>query len=200
MILNFDKLGGLVPAVVQDAQTLQVLMVGFMNEEAFNKTKSEGKVTFFSRERQTLWTKGETSGNYLTVKEIFTDCDQDTVLITAVPDGPTCHTGAVSCFSEQKVADPSQLAFLEKLDDLIRLRQEHPSEESYVSKLFAKGADKVAQKVGEEGVEVVIAALAQGRDRLLEEGADLLFHLMILLRSQGVCLTDVVRVLEKRNR
>jgi phosphoribosyl-ATP pyrophosphohydrolase/phosphoribosyl-AMP cyclohydrolase len=193
MQIDFTK--GLVPAVIQDAQSLQVLMVGFMNEEALQKTISEGKVTFFSRSKNRLWTKGETSGNFLFVKEILPDCDNDTVLIKATAAGPTCHTGAVSCFNEE-----TSKSFLYKLESIINQRIEEDVNESYTNKLFKKGINKVAQKVGEEAVELVIESKDDNMQLFQNEAADLLYHLLILLKAKGTDLQAIEKVLEGRHR
>jgi phosphoribosyl-ATP pyrophosphohydrolase/phosphoribosyl-AMP cyclohydrolase len=186
---------GLVPAVVQDFKTHKVLMLGFMNEEAVNKTMSEGKVTFYSRSKKRLWTKGEESGNHLLVKEILSDCDNDTLLIKAQPLGPTCHTGADTCWSERNHSED----FLYYLEDIIDLRKQSSDEKSYVKQLFGKGINKMAQKVGEEAVELVIEAKDNNDDLFLGEAADLLFHYMILLNAKGHRLEDVVNVLKGRH-
>ncbi|MBI5373594.1 MAG: bifunctional phosphoribosyl-AMP cyclohydrolase/phosphoribosyl-ATP diphosphatase HisIE [Sphingobacteriales bacterium] len=186
---------GLVPVIVQDAATRRVLMLGFMNEAAFLKSQQDGKVTFFSRSKQRLWTKGETSGNFLYIKEMITDCDNDTLLIKAEPAGPVCHTGAATCFSE---ANPP--FSLETLERIITDRKNNPSDQSYTSSLFAKGINKVAQKVGEEAVELVIESKDDNRDLFLGEAADLLFHYLVLLQAKGFTLTDVLDTLEKRHK
>ncbi len=186
---------GLVPAVIQDAATQKVLMLGFMNEEAFIKTQSESKVTFFSRSKQRLWTKGETSGNFLFVKEILADCDNDTILIKAKPSGPVCHTGADTCFNETNPAFS-----LQKLEDIIADRKKNPSDSSYTSSLFKKGINKVAQKVGEEAVEMVIESKDNNEEKFLNESADLLFHYLVLLQAKNFSLNDVLKVLEERHK
>jgi phosphoribosyl-AMP cyclohydrolase / phosphoribosyl-ATP pyrophosphohydrolase len=186
---------GLVPAVVQDFKTHKVLMLGFMNEEAVKKTMSEGKVTFYSRSKQRLWTKGEESGNHLLVKEILSDCDNDTLLIKAQPLGPTCHTGADTCWSERN----HQEDFLYYLEDIIELRKKSSDEKSYVKQLFGKGINKMAQKVGEEAVELVIEAKDSNDDLFLNEAADLLFHYLILLNAKGHNLESVVNILRQRH-
>lgn len=186
---------GLVPAVVQDFKTHKVLMLGFMNEEAVKKTMSEGKVTFYSRSKKRLWTKGEESGNHLIVKEILSDCDNDTLLIKAQPLGPTCHTGADTCWSERNHHDD----FLYYLEDIIELRKKSSDEKSYVRQLFGKGINKMAQKVGEEAVELVIEAKDSNDDLFLNEAADLLFHYLILLNAKGHNLQAVVNVLQQRH-
>ncbi len=186
---------GLVPAIVQDYKTHKVLMLGFMNEEAVKKTMSEGKVTFYSRSKQRLWTKGEESGNHLLVKEILSDCDNDTLLIKAQPLGPTCHTGADTCWSERN----HQEDFLYYLEDIIELRKKSSDEKSYVKQLFGKGINKMAQKVGEEAVELVIEAKDSNDDLFLNEAADLLFHYLILLNAKGHNLESVVNILRQRH-
>jgi len=194
--LDFNKGNGLVPAIIQDASNLSVLMLGYMNEEALAKTEDSGKVTFFSRTKNRLWTKGETSGNYLIVEEIIPDCDNDTLLIKATPRGPACHTGEDTCFGP-KQAD--NLQFLNKLQSIIKDRKANPSDGSYVSSLFDKGMNKIAQKVGEEAVEVVIEAKDSNDDLFKNEAADLLFHLMILLEEKGYQLSDVADILGERH-
>ncbi|MGI8555648.1 MAG: bifunctional phosphoribosyl-AMP cyclohydrolase/phosphoribosyl-ATP diphosphatase HisIE [Pyrinomonadaceae bacterium] len=203
MKIDFEKYADkLVPAIVQDAETQKVLMLGFMNPEAFELTKRTGKVTFYSRSRQTLWTKGETSGNFLEVKEILLDCDDDTILIKANPRGAFCHTGADTCFGEEN--SPADLreneSFLFALEQIIKDRKTNPAENSYTSKLFKKGINKIAQKVGEEAVELVIEAKDDDADLFKNEAADLLFHLLILLAAKNVSLTDVLQVLENRRK
>ncbi len=183
--------------IIQDNQTLKVLMLGYMNEEAYLKTKETGLVTFFSRSRKSLWTKGETSGNFLQVKQIHIDCDQDTLLIMAKPDGPVCHVGPDTCFNE--VNDPG-IVFLDYLQDLIKDRKRSMPEGSYTTRLFESGISRIAQKVGEEAVEVVIEAMGNGEDGILNEAADLLFHMMVLLTEKGLELGDVVKVLKSRHK
>ena len=196
MKIDFKKYSdGLAPAVVQDFKTHKVLMLGFMNEEALGKTMSEGKVTFFSRSKQRLWTKGEESGNLLLVKEILSDCDNDTLLIKADPTGPVCHTGADTCWSERNHSDN----FLFYLEDIIRLRKTGTDDTSYVRQLFKKGINKIAQKVGEEAVEMVIEAKDNNDELFLNESADLLFHYLLLLNAKGYNLQDVINVLTKRH-
>ena len=197
MQLDFEKQGGLIPAVIQDAKSDKVLMLGYMNQEALEKTEKEGVVTFFSRSKQRLWTKGETSDNFLHVVEILKDCDEDTLLIKVNPAGPTCHTGADTCWNE--VNAPGQAGWLNYLKAVIRERKNNPSEKSYTASLFEKGTNKIAQKVGEEAVEVVIEAKDQNHELFLDESADLLFHYLILLQAKGFKLTDVVKILEKRH-
>jgi phosphoribosyl-ATP pyrophosphohydrolase/phosphoribosyl-AMP cyclohydrolase len=195
MKIDFDKDNGLVPVIIQDRLTMQVLMLGYMDHEAFEKTKEEKRVTFFSRSKQRLWTKGEESGNYLEVKEIKVDCDNDTILILADPAGPTCHTGAKTCWQEDKTTSFGVLAGLEAT---IRQRWESESAESYVASLKAKGTHKIAQKVGEEAVETVIEALRNDDELFLAESADLLFHYLVLLKAKGFSLDDVLEVLKSR--
>jgi len=198
MSLKFEKYAdGLIPAVVQDAETLKVLMVGFMNEEAFAKTAETGKVTFYSRSQKKLWTKGETSGNFLNVVEVLTDCDDDTVLVKARPDGPTCHTGADTCFDEKNSAGTDFLMYLERV---IQNRKKSPVEGSYTNRLFEKGVNKIAQKVGEEAVELVIESKDDNKDLFLGEAADLLYHLLVLLAQKEYTLAEVIAVLESRHK
>ena len=196
MKLNFEKGNGLLPAIVQDANTGKVLMLGYMNEESLRHTRETGLVSFFSRSRQKLWTKGETSGNFLHVKEILSDCDGDTLLIKATPDGPVCHTGKDTCFFEEN--KPS-FDFLNRLEAIIDSRKKEMPEGSYTTHLFKKGLKKIAQKVGEEATEVVIDAVTNNKKRLLEESADLMYHLLVLLKAHDLSLQDVVAVLEKRH-
>jgi len=197
MQIDFEKSAdGLVPAVIQDATTLKVLMLGYMNREALDKTIAEKKVTFFSRSKNRLWTKGEESGNFLLLQDIKVDCDKDTLLIKANPVGPVCHTGADTCWEEKNVSND----FLAKLESIITERKNNPSEKSYTSQLFAKGINKVAQKVGEEAVEVVIEAKDNNESLFLNESADLLFHYLILLQAKGYQLADVIKVLEGRHK
>ncbi|MFM2306721.1 MAG: hypothetical protein RLZZ367_1390 [Bacteroidota bacterium] len=195
---DFEKLNGLVPAVIQDAATLRVLMLGFMNEEAYTKTVAENRVTFYSRTKNRLWTKGEESGNFLNVVSITTDCDNDTLLIKVNPVGPVCHTGTDTCWGE--VNKDSCLAFLTGLEQVIAARKQNPDEGSYTSSLFKKGINKIAQKVGEEATEVIIEAKDNNDELFLNEAADLLFHYLILLQAKGKRLSDVVDVLEKRKK
>jgi phosphoribosyl-ATP pyrophosphohydrolase/phosphoribosyl-AMP cyclohydrolase len=197
MEINFKKsIDGLVPSIVQDAQTGKVLMLGYMNREAFEKTKSSNLVTFFSRSRQTLWTKGETSGNFLVVKEILIDCDRDTILIKANPAGAVCHTGADTCFDEKNESKN----FLSELEKTIRERKANPNKNSYTSQLFQKGINKIAQKVGEEAVELIIEAKDDDRELFKAEAADLLFHFLILLEEKDLELADIVETLKQRKR
>ena len=196
MIVNFKKSpDGLIPAVIQDIETNKVLMLGYMNEQSLERTKKEGKVTFFSRSKQRLWTKGEESGNFLYVKEILIDCDQDTILIKADPAGPVCHTGADTCFGEGNVSSD----FLLKLENIIKDRRNNLNNGSYTSTLFNKGINKIAQKVGEEAVELVIESKDNNDDLFKNEAADLLFHYLILLQAKGFMLSDIVKILQIRN-
>jgi len=194
--LDFEKGKGILPAIVQDSETRQVLMLGYMNREALDKTLSEGRVTFYSRSKERLWTKGETSGNYLTVKDIKTDCDNDTILIQAQPAGPVCHTGSDTCFDETN----ENQDFLHHLERVIQQRRDEPSGESYTSSLFRKGINKVAQKVGEEAVELVIEAKDDNDDLFLGEAADLMYHYLVLLAAKGKTLNDVIHILESRHK
>ena len=196
MKVDFSKyLDGLVPAIIQDFNTHKVLMLGFMNEAALYQTETTAKVTFYSRTKQRLWIKGEVSGNFLEVKSITIDCDNDTLLIKVHPLGPTCHTGADTCFSERNHSED----FLQYLEDIIALRSKVSPEESYVAKLLSKGINKVAQKVGEEAIELVIEAKDDNKQLFLEEGADLLFHYLLLLNAKGYKLHEVIDVLQKRH-
>ena len=193
---------GLVPAVIQDANTSVVLMLGYMNREAFEKTQAEGKVTFFSRSKQRLWTKGETSDNFLFVKQILADCDGDTILVKAEPAGPTCHTGDDTCFGEKnnrntRIGEAAFLNYLQK--DIIRDRKLNPADDSYTSSLFKRGINKIAQKVGEEAVEVVIEAKDNDDDLFKGEVSDLLFHLLVLLEQKNIDLDEVISVLRSRH-
>jgi len=192
---DFTKGNGLVPAIIQNYDTMQVLMLGFMNEEALEKTLKEGKVTFFSRSKKRLWTKGETSGNYLFVKEITTDCDNDTLLIKAKPAGPVCHTGSMSCFKND---EPK--GFLYKLEQIINQRIDENIEGSYTNKIYKKGINKAAQKVGEEAIELIIEAKDDNISLFRNEAADLLYHLLILFRAKGVTLSDIEAVLRDRHK
>ncbi|AIL45099.1 MULTISPECIES: bifunctional phosphoribosyl-AMP cyclohydrolase/phosphoribosyl-ATP diphosphatase HisIE [Elizabethkingia] len=195
MEIDFNKnKDGLVPVIIQNYLTEQVLMLGYMNPEAYNKTKEEGKVTFFSRSKNRLWTKGETSGNFLEVKDILLDCDQDTLLIKVKPNGPTCHTGSVSCFGNQ-----SRKGFLYELQQVISDRIDNNIESSYTNQLYKRGINKVAQKVGEEAVEVVIEAKDNNDDLFKNESADLLYHYLILLKAKGFTLEDIEAVLHERH-
>jgi phosphoribosyl-AMP cyclohydrolase / phosphoribosyl-ATP pyrophosphohydrolase len=193
MNIDFKKGNGLVPVIVQDYTSLQVLMLGYMNEEAYTKTEAEGKVTFFSRSKNRLWTKGETSGNFLQVKDIKIDCDYDTILIKAIPTGAVCHTGSQTCFGENDAK-----GFLYKLEETIHQRIDEDDENSYTNKLYKRGINKVAQKVGEEAVELVIEAKDNNDDLFKNEAADLLYHLLILLKAKNVKLIEVEEILQKR--
>jgi phosphoribosyl-ATP pyrophosphohydrolase/phosphoribosyl-AMP cyclohydrolase len=184
-----------VPVIIQNYKTLEVLMLGYMNAEALEKTQAEGKVTFFSRSKNRLWTKGETSNNFLFVKELYVDCDNDTILIKADAVGPTCHTGSRSCFK----TDFNQ-NFIFELENIINDRYENPVEGSYINKMRSKGLNKIAQKVGEEGVETVIAALAESEEELIGEASDLVFHLLFLLKEKGLSIQDIAKNLEKRHK
>ena len=197
MTIDFKKMDGLVPAIIQDARTQKVLMLGFMNEEAYNKTVETGKVTFWSRSRNCLWTKGETSGNFLNVVEILNDCDQDTLLVKVHPDGPTCHTGADTCWNEKN--EPNPLLFLSALSDFIEKRHREMPEGSYTTSLFRDGLNRMAQKVGEEALELVIEATNGTNDRLVYEGSDMLYHLIVLLTSKGLRIEDMARELMERH-
>ncbi|HEX4373515.1 MAG TPA: bifunctional phosphoribosyl-AMP cyclohydrolase/phosphoribosyl-ATP diphosphatase HisIE [Puia sp.] len=195
-MIDFKKYSdGLVPAIIQDDKTGKVLMLGFMNEEALQKTKDSGKVTFFSRSKNRLWTKGEESGNFLLLKSILIDCDKDTLLIKAEPLGPVCHTGADTCWNEEN----KNQDFLFYLEDVINRRKKISPDESYVASLFAKGVNKIAQKVGEEAVELVIESKDNNDELFLNEAADLLFHYLILLNAKEHNLKDVIDVLQKRH-
>jgi phosphoribosyl-AMP cyclohydrolase / phosphoribosyl-ATP pyrophosphohydrolase len=200
---DFSKLDGLVPAIVQDFSTQKVLMLGFMNEEALKITQESKKVTFFSRTRQKIWTKGEESGHFLNLKSIKTDCDNDTLLIQAEPVGVTCHTGADTCWfekNENPIELNDDLQFLEHLSSTIRHRKLNPNDASYTSSLFKKGINKIAQKVGEEAVEIVIEAKDDNNDLFLGEAADLLFHYLVLLEAKNFDLHDVIKVLKTRHK
>ena len=194
-IIDFEKGKGLVPVVIQDNNTLQVLMAGFMDEEAYNKTIEEGKVTFFSRTKNRLWTKGETSGNFLFVKEITTDCDHDTILIKVNPAGPVCHTGKKSCFGEE-----SAKGFVYELENIVNQRIDDNVQDSYTNKLFRKGINKVAQKVGEEAFELVIEAKDDNSELFRNEAADLIYHLLVLLKAKNLSFSDVEGVLKSRHK
>jgi len=195
MNINFAKGDGLVPVVIQHANTLQVLMLGYMNEAAFEKTSKEKLVTFFSRSKQRLWTKGETSGNTLSVISMREDCDEDTILIQVLPKGPTCHTGSTSCFKEETAK-----GFIYELESTIQQRIDENDESSYTNKLYRRGINKVAQKVGEEAVEVVIEAIDDNKERLIYEGADLLYHLLILLKAKGLGIASLETELKSRKK
>lgn len=195
MNIDFSKTDGLVPVIIQDEHTLEVLMLGYMNKEAYDKTVDENIVTFFSRSKNRLWTKGETSNNFLHVKSIHLDCDNDTLLLKVKADGPTCHTGDRGCFK----TDYNQ-NFILQLEGIIEDRYENPQEGSYVNKLHKKGLNKIAQKVGEEAVETVIAALAETEADLINESSDLVFHLLVLLREKGLSLETIAKNLEERHK
>lgn len=193
MKLDFSKNNGLIPVIIQNNETQQVLMLGYMNEEAFKKTQNENVVTFFSRSKNRLWTKGETSGNFLKVFSIKKDCDQDALLILVIPNGPTCHNGTASCFATE-----FQMPFLYELENVIENRIANPSSSSYVSSLFQKGINKMAQKVGEEAVELVIEAKDDNQDLFIGEAADLLFHYLILLQAKNLKLKNIEKELMNR--
>ena len=199
MIIDFSKqTNGLIPAIIQDAKSDKVLMMGYMNEEAFEKTQRENIVTFFSRSKQRLWTKGETSNNFLHVVEMMNDCDGDTLLIKVNPDGPTCHTGADTCWNE--VNNKGQAGWLNHLKAVIRDRKNNPSEKSYTASLFEKGTNKIAQKVGEEAVELVIEAMDNNDNLFKDEAADLLFHYLVLLEQRGIDFDEIIDVLRERHK
>ena len=197
MKIDFEKGGGLVPAIVQDAKTEQVLMLGYMNEASLAKTQETGLVTFYSRSRQELWTKGETSGNTLKLQSITVDCDDDTLLIRAVPTGPTCHEGTVSCFGDN---GPEGLGFLSYLEDLIEGRKSADADSSYTASLLQGPLRRAAQKVGEEGVETALAAVAETEDKLTSEAADLVYHLLVLLAAKDVKFENVIAELKSRHK
>lgn len=196
MTIDFEKMDGLVPAVIQDAKTLKVLMLGFMNEEAYKKTVDTGKVTFYSRTKQRLWTKGETSGNFLNVVEILNDCDNDTLLIKVNPVGPVCHTGADTCWNEK---NENPLMFLAELQRFIEKRHKEMPEGSYTTSLFLDGCHRMAQKVGEEALEAVIEAVANNNERLVYEASDMIYHLIVLLTSKGLKIEDLANELAVRH-
>lgn len=193
-MIDFSKGQGLVPVIIQHYKTLEVLMLGYMNEEAWIKTQEEKRVTFFSRSKSRLWTKGEESGNFLEMTEFHIDCDQDTLLLKVKPQGPTCHTGSRNCFNTSFNQN-----FIFELEAIIKDRYDNPKEDSYVNKLRKKGINKIAQKVGEEGVETVIAALAESKSDFINESSDLIFHLLVLLREKNIPLEKIARNLEKRH-
>ena len=197
MKIDFEKCGGLVPAIIQDAKTKNVLMLGYMNQEAFDKTMETKKVTFWSRSRNCLWTKGETSGNFLNLVSIKIDCDSDTLLVQATPDGPTCHKGTDTCWGEDNEQNP--LLFLTELQDFINRRHEEMPEGSYTTKLFKDGVNRMAQKVGEEALETVIEATNGSNEKLVYEASDMLYHLIVLLTSKGLRIEDVAAELAKRH-
>ena len=194
----FSKMSGLVPAIIQDADTRQVLMLGYMNKEAYEKTVAEGRVTFYSRTRQCLWTKGETSGNFLNVVSIKNDCDNDTLLIRVHPDGPVCHTGTDTCWGEENTID-NPLLFLSDLQDFIEKRHEEMPEGSYTTSLFKDGLNRMAQKVGEEALELVIEACNGTDERMIYEGSDMLYHLLVLLTSKGLRIEQMAKELQERH-
>ena len=197
MKINFEKGGGLVPAIIQDAKTRRVLMLGYMNKEAYEKTTKTGMVTFWSRSRNCLWTKGETSGNFLHLVDVMVDCDNDTLLVKAIPDGPTCHTGTDTCWGETNSENP--LLFLAELQDFINLRHEEMPEGSYTTKLFKDGINRIAQKVGEESLETVIEACTGNNEKLSYEVSDMLYHLLVLLTAKGMRIEDIAEELHKRH-
>lgn len=197
MTIDFNKMNGLVPAIIQDADTQKVLMLGYMNEEAYEKTIETGKVTFFSRTKNRLWTKGESSGNFLEVVSIKNDCDNDTLLIQVHPTGPVCHTGTDTCWGEKNESNP--LTFLSELQDFIEKRHEEMPEGSYTTSLFKDGLNRMAQKVGEEALEAVIEAVNGTNDRLIYEGSDMLYHLIVLLTAKGLRIEQMVNELKERH-
>jgi phosphoribosyl-ATP pyrophosphohydrolase/phosphoribosyl-AMP cyclohydrolase len=197
--LDFAKADGLLPAVVQHATTGAVLMVGYMNREALRETLSAGQVVFFSRSKQRLWKKGETSGNFLQLQQVRTDCDRDALLVTALPAGPVCHVGSATCFGDEPLTHGERLAFVAALEGVIEQRIAASPQGSYTARLFAEGPKRIAQKVGEEGLEVALAAVAEGDDKVVAESADLLFHLLVLLRSRGLSFQSVVEELRSRH-
>jgi phosphoribosyl-ATP pyrophosphohydrolase/phosphoribosyl-AMP cyclohydrolase len=195
--IDFEKMSGLVPAIVQDSVSGRLLMQGYMNEDALQKTKESGQVTFFSRSKNRLWTKGESSGNFLELVSIAVDCDGDSILIKANPRGPVCHTGSDTCFDE---SNDSKTGFIDQLREIIKDRKNNPNQNSYTASLFAKGINKIAQKVGEEAVEIVIEAKDDNKELFLGEAADLLFHYLILLEAKGYELDEVMQVLMERHK
>jgi phosphoribosyl-ATP pyrophosphohydrolase/phosphoribosyl-AMP cyclohydrolase len=197
--IDFNKGDGLVPAIVQDADTGAVLMMAYMNREALEQTLARKRAVFFSRSKQRLWEKGETTGHTLDVVNVVADCDNDTLLVTAHPRGPACHTGTLTCFGDEPRTAATRISFLAKLENVIAHRANEKPEASYTARLLDKGVNRVAQKVGEEGVELALAGAAQGEDKVIEESADLLFHMLVLLRARGVTLGQVVSELEKRH-
>jgi phosphoribosyl-ATP pyrophosphohydrolase/phosphoribosyl-AMP cyclohydrolase len=197
--VDFAKGEGLVPAIVQDVNTGAVLMMAYMNKEALEQTVVRQRAVFFSRSRQRLWEKGETTGHTLEVEDIALDCDNDTLLVTARPKGPACHNGTLTCFGDASRTDATRIAFLAKLENVIGQRATEKPEASYTARLLDKGVARVAQKVGEEGVELALAGAALGEDKVIEEAADLMFHMLVLLRARGVSLSQVVRQLESRH-
>lgn len=201
MDMNFNKMQGLIPAIIQDAETRQVLMLGYMNKEAYDITVQTGKVTFWSRSRQTIWTKGETSGNYLNVVDIKNDCDQDTLLIRVHPTGPVCHTGTDTCWGEKNevLTDNNPLLFLSELQDFIEERHRQMPEGSYTTSLFKDGLNRIAQKVGEEALELVIEAVNGSNERMVYEGSDMLYHLIVLMTSKGMRIEQLAEELMQRH-
>jgi phosphoribosyl-AMP cyclohydrolase / phosphoribosyl-ATP pyrophosphohydrolase len=197
--LEFDKTGGLLPAIVQHAESGAVLMLGYMNREALRETLTRRRVVFFSRSRQRLWEKGETSGHTLRLAAVRTDCDRDTLLVTALPDGPVCHLGTATCFGDESLAQAGSLAFVGALEGVIAQRIADRPEGSYTARLYAQGPKRIAQKVGEEGLEVALAAVAETDDKLIAESADLLYHLLLLLKSRGLRLEHVAAELQSRH-
>lgn len=197
MNVDFDKTGGLVPAIIQDAETKNVLMLGYMNSEALDITLQTKKVTFWSRSRQCLWTKGETSGHYLHLVDITVDCDNDTLLVKVIPDGPTCHTGTDTCWGEKNERNP--ILFLSELQRFIEQRHEEMPENSYTTRLFRDGINKIAQKVGEEAVETIIEACNGNREKVIYEGSDLLYHLLVMLTEEGLRIEDLAQQLQERH-
>ena len=197
MKIDFEKCGGLVPAIIQDAETKNVLMLGYMNEEAYQKTLDTKKVTFWSRSRNCLWTKGETSGNFLNLVDIKIDCDNDTLLVSATPDGPTCHKGTDTCWGEVNEQNP--LLFLTELQDFINRRHEEMPEGSYTTSLFKDGINRIAQKVGEESLEAIIEATNGTNEKLIYEASDMIYHLIVLLTSKGLRIEDIAAELQKRH-
>ena len=198
MELNFNKsTDGLLPAIIQDARTQKVLMLGYMNKESLDKTLADKRITFFSRSKDRLWTKGETSGNFLEVQEMLEDCDHDTILIKVKPMGPVCHTGADTCFNEENAGD---FSFLRELEEIINDRKKNPRENSYTSSLFEKGLNKIVQKVGEEATELIIESKDDDAELFKNEAADLLFHLLVLFSAKGFNMDDVIQVLENRHK
>jgi phosphoribosyl-ATP pyrophosphohydrolase/phosphoribosyl-AMP cyclohydrolase len=196
MDLDFDKMNGLIPAVIQDSLSKNVLMLGYMNEEAYKKTQETGLVTFYSRSKQRLWTKGEESGNFLKVVDILVDCDNDTILIKASPSGPVCHTGTATCFEK---LNENGIMFLNQLQELIDDRRDKMPKKSYTTKLFKKGIDKIAQKVGEEAIELVIESKNRKKEMFKDEAADLIYHLLVLLSYKKITIEDIAAVLEARH-
>lgn len=196
-MIDFEKSGGLVPAIIQDVRTKTVLMLGYMNQEAYDKTLATKKVTFYSRSRQCLWTKGETSGNFLNLVSIDCDCDNDTLLVKVIPQGPTCHKGTATCWGEKNEVNP--LLFLTELQDFINQRHEEMPEGSYTTSLFKDGLNRMAQKVGEEALETVIEAVNGTEERLIYEGSDMLYHLIVLLTSKGLRIEDLAKELQERH-